>query len=94
MSVLVALIRPRIAGGSDEIRDALCRALRGCGTWRVLPGLMENDSQERQEILRGFSANKEPLYRENETQFSKHFGIDLLLRMSFNPVEIERITSP
>lgn len=79
---------------SDEIRDPLCQRLRGCVTRQILPGLIENDSREWQEIFLGFSANKKLLYRENETPFSKHLRIDLLLRMLFNPVEIERITYP
>lgn len=60
----------------------------------VLPGLMQTDSPERQEILRGFSANKKLLYRENETPFSKHLRTDSLLRMLFDLVEIERIAYP
>lgn len=59
-------------------------------------GRVRNDrgSQEWQEMLLGFCANKKLLCGENETQFSKHARIDLLLRMLFNPVEIEKITSP
>lgn len=61
---------------------------------QFLPRLIENDSQEGQEVLQCFSANKKLLNGKNETQFSKHFRIYLLLRMLFNPVETERITSP
>lgn len=60
----------------------------------VLPDLIQTNSREWQEILRGFSANKKLFYRENETQFSKHLRTDSLLRTLFNPVEIERIAYP
>lgn len=61
---------------------------------QFLPRLIEHDSQEGQEVLECFSANKKLLNGKNETQLSKQFRIYLLLRTFFNPVETERITSP